>query len=137
MLFFEDFAPGQRLACGTHAVTAEEVVAFAQQFDPVPEHLQGHSASNWHVGALCMRLAVQGVLLQTASLGSPGIDTLTFDAPVRPGDVLACEVEVLEASPSRSKPDRGSVKVRYVLRNQRGEQVLAMVGWGMFRRRAR
>lgn len=135
MLFFEDLAPGQRLQCGAHPITREEIVAFAEKFSPLPEHLQGTVASSWHVGALCMRLAVDGIINQAASMGSPGIDQLSFPAPVQPGDTLSCEVEVLEALPSRSKPDRGAVRVRYLMRNQRAETVLDMVGWGLFRRR--
>jgi acyl dehydratase len=135
VLFFEDFSPGQRLQCGAHAITREEIVSFAERFDPVAEHLAGHAAARWHVGALCMRLAVDGVINKAASLGSPGIDVLNFLQPVVPGDTLSCEVEVLETKPSRSKADRGSVRVRYVLHNQRGEAVLDMIGWGMFRRR--
>ena len=74
-------------------------------------------------------------LLESASLGSPGIDQLRWLKPVFPGDVLSLRMEVLEARPMASKPHVGLVKSRWEMRNQHGEPVLTMEGWGMFRRR--
>src|SRR5947209_4614443 len=144
-LYFEDFPVGKRLACGSRTLTEAEIIDFAKQFDPQPFHVDrdaaaksifgGLIASGWHTAATAMRLQVDAVLSKAASLGSPGIDELRWLKPVRPGDTLSVELEVLESRPSSSKPDRGSVKVRYVATNQRGETVMTMIGWGMFGRR--
>lgn len=144
-LHFEDFHVGQRIDCGTWTVTLEEILAFARQFDPQPFHLDeaaakqthfgGVVASGWHTASLCMRLVVDAMLNKTVSLGSPGIDELRWLKPVRPGDTLRAVVEVAAMKPSQSKPDRGSMQVKYVLENQRGEPVMTMLGWGMIGRR--
>ena len=92
-------------------------------------------ASGWHTACLSMRIAVDGLLEGSSSLGSPGLEELKWLRPVRPDDPLTLTVEVLEARPSRSKPDRGSVKLGYVLVNGAGEPVFSMVAWVMFGRR--
>lgn len=145
-LFFEDFRPGDVTDTGSVTVTREEIVAFARQFDPQPFHVDeeaarrspfgGLIASGWHTAALCMRLVVALLGPGSGSLGSPGVDELRWLKPVRPGDELSVRVEVMEAIPSRSKPDRGLVKLRYTMRNQNGEDVMTMIALGMVLRRA-
>lgn len=145
-LFFEDFNPGDVTDTGSVTVTREEIVAFARQFDPQPFHVDeeaarrspfgGLIASGWHTASLCMRLVVDLLGPDSGSLGSPGVDELRWLKPVRPGDELSARVEVLEARPSRSKPDRGLVKLRYTLRNQSGEEVMTMIALGLVLRRA-
>ena len=143
--YFEDLTVGQAWQAGSHTVTAEEIVRFARQFDPQPFHVDeaaaarspfgGLVASGWHTASLAMRLMVDGILADARSFGSPGVDELRWLRPVRPGDTLSLHLEVVAVTPSQSKPDRGSVKVRYQLSNQRGELVLRMVGLGIFARR--
>jgi acyl dehydratase len=82
-----------------------------------------------------MRLLVDGLLIKSASLGSPGIEQIRWVQPVRPGDTLSARVTVLESRPSQSKPDRGTLKIRTEVTNQRGEQVMWMENFGMFGRR--
>ena len=144
-LFFEDFHPGDVTETGSVTVTREEILAFARQFDPQPFHIDeeaarqspygGLIASGWHTASLCMRLIVALLGPGSGSLGSPGVDELRWLKPVRPGDELKVRVEVLETVPSRSKPDRGLVKLRYTMRNQKGEDVMTMVALGMVLRR--
>jgi acyl dehydratase len=122
LLAFEDFAPGQSYDCGRHTISEDEIVEFAREYDPQPQHtdpeaakqsiLGGLAASGWHVGALMMRMAVDNFLNKTTSQGSPGVEELRWLKPVRPGDALAFKCEVLETRPS-SKPHRGFLKTRW------------------------
>jgi len=149
MKYFEDMTVGETFRAGPITVTRDEIVSFARQFDPQLFHLDeaaaarsifgGLVASGWHTTALCQRLLVAGVVTSagTASLGSPGVDELRWIRPVRPGDSLTLEGEVIALEPSRSKPDRGSARIRYQLTNQAGDVVLRMIGIGMIARRPR
>ena len=98
-------------------------------------HFGGLVASGWHTACLVMRIVVDGLLEESTSLGSPGIEKLEWLRPVRPDDPLTLTLEVLEARPSRSKPDRGSVKFGYALVNRAGETVFTMAAWVIFGRR--
>jgi acyl dehydratase len=100
-------------------------------------HFGGLVASGWHTACLVMRIVVEGLFGQSTSMGSPGLEKLEWLKPVRPDDPLTLTLEVLEARPSRSKPDRGSVKLGYVLVNGAGETVFTMAAWVMFGRRTR
>ncbi|NVJ02536.1 MaoC family dehydratase [Myxococcus sp. AM009] len=145
MRYFEDFQPGDVSEHGPHRVSREEIIAFATQFDPQPFHLSdegardsifgGLVASGWHTASLCHRLLVQSFLGQTSSLGSPGLDELRWLKPVRPGDTLRVRVEVVSATPSRSKPDRGAIKLRMEVRNQQDEVVMTELANVLFGRR--
>ncbi len=145
MRWFEDFTPGQVLELGSRTITAEAIVAFAREFDPQPFHLDeeaakrsiygGLLASGWHTGAIMMRLLCDGLLHDTVSLGSPGIDEMRWLKPVRPGDTLSGRMTVLEAIPSRSKPDRGVLRTLTEMRNQHGEVVMTVRGLSLLGRR--
>ncbi|HEX2436944.1 MAG TPA: MaoC family dehydratase [Methylomirabilota bacterium] len=145
MLYFEDFPPGDVRESPARHLTHDEIVAFASQFDPQPFHLDdaaarrsiygGLLASGWHTCAIYMRLMWETFLKDTASLGSPGVDEIRWVKPVRPGDTLRVRFTVIEAIPSRSKPDRGIVRSLSEVFNQRGEIVMTMRGLGMFARR--
>ena len=145
-LAFEDFREGERRTFGPRALSREEIVAFARDWDPQPFHIDeaaaarspfgGLIASGWQTAALSMRLVVDGMLADSTSIGSPGLDELRWLKPVRPGDALSVEVTVLEVTPSRSKPDRGSVKLSYRCSNQADEVVMTMVARILFLRRA-
>jgi acyl dehydratase len=145
MLYFEDFPPGDVRESPPRAVTRDEIVAFAQHFDPQPFHIddaaaertiyRGLLASGWHTCAIYMRLMWDTFLKDTASLGSPGVDEIRWLKPVRPGDTLRARFTVVEAIPSRSKPDRGIVRSLSEVFNQHGDVVMTMRGLGMFARR--
>ncbi len=145
LMYLEDFQPGQTFELGSIAVTHEQVVDFAQQFDPQPFHLDeeaggksifgGLIASGWHTCSLMMRLLVDNLFSRTATLGSPGVNQIRWLLPVRPGDTLTASTRVLAVTSSVSKPDRGTVEFHYDVRNQHDQPVLAMQGISMFRRR--
>jgi acyl dehydratase len=143
--YFEDFEPGQTIEVGETTVTEEEIVEFATRFDPQPFHVDpeaardgpfgGLIASGWHTSALFMRLYVDAVLNHTESMGSPGVEEIRWLVPVRPGDTLRGRVTIVEAKPSSKRLDRGTVRCRFELLNQRDELVMTMVAWGLFGRR--
>ncbi len=135
-LFFEDLAPGRSFRTGARPVTAREMTDFAAQFDPQPFHLDdaaargtlfgGLVASGWHTAALTMRLLVDGFPVAGGIVGL-GMDELRWPVPLRPDDVLHAEIEVLEARPSRSRPNSGLVKLRVTTRRQDGQAVQVIV----------
>lgn len=145
MRYFEDFKPGEVVDLGSHTITRDEIIAFARQFDPQIFHVDeeaargtifgGLIASGWHTGSLVMRLFCDGVIVDSASLGSPGIDEMRWIKPVRPGDTLSLRMTVTECVPSRSKPDRGIVRSLLELSNQHGEVVVSIKGMNLMRRR--
>jgi acyl dehydratase len=142
---WEDLQPGTRLDLGCVTPTAEEIKHFARQFDPQPFHLDEEAgrqsvfgalcASGWHTCAMAMRLTVDNFLRESSSMGSPGLEKLSWLSPVFPGDTLSLQHTILESRPLRSKPDIGLVRSVWEMTNQRGEKVLHMEGYGMFRRR--
>ncbi|HSP72372.1 MAG TPA: MaoC family dehydratase [Gaiellaceae bacterium] len=145
MRHWEDFEAGQVYELGTRTVTREEIVAFAREFDPQPFHLDeeaaargpfgGLIASGWHTASLFMRMYVDELINDTVSMGSPGVEELRWLVPVRPGDELRGRVTILEAAPSSTRPDRGTIRARMELLNQRDEVVLTMVARGFLGRR--
>ena len=132
--YFDDLTLGRAFPLPPHAVTREEIIAFAREFDPQPFHLgdggnglsDGLTASGWHTCAIFMRALCDGLLLDSACLGSPGIDFLRWLRPVRPGDTLAASATVIETRLSKSRPDRGIVRFRHDVVNQGSEPVLVM-----------
>ncbi len=144
--YFEDYVPGEACVYAGIAIDEDAIVEFARRYDPQPIHADpgaaargpfgGVIASGWHTIALVMRVLVERYLSHVAAIVSPGIDELRWTLPVRPGDVLAVRVTVLEASVSRSKPDRGLVRTRVEALNQRGEVVLSMKAMNFIRRRS-
>lgn len=145
MLFWEDFRPGDAADIGEHTFTEDEIVAFARQFDPQPFHLDAEAARNsiyrgliasgWHTCAVAMRLMVEAYIGRAASAGSPGVENIRWTGPVRPGDTIRYRRVIVEARPSESRPGIGLVRSRTEAANQRGEIVMTMEGWGLFRRR--
>ena len=132
LLYFDDLEVGRRFKSGTHAVDEQQIKAFASAFDPQPFHLDDEAAkrsifrslaaSGWHTASITMLLQVTGGLpIAGGILGLGG--ELAWPAATRPGDVLHVESEIVEAVPSRSRPDRGTITVRSETRNQRGEVV--------------
>ena len=145
LLYWEDFPPGETVEVGSHTFTEREMITFARQFDPQPFHVdpaaaknsifKGLIASGWHTCAIAMRLMVDKYVARSASLGSPGLDNIRWLAPVRAGDTITYRRTTTAARVSESKPDVGLVHSRWEAVNQRGEKVMTMEGWGMFRRR--
>jgi acyl dehydratase len=146
MRYWEDFAVGDVTHLGPVTVTAEEIVGFASRFDPQPFHLDeeaaraspfgGLIASGWHTTALFMGMFVRAVLLDSASLGSPGVDEIRWRAPVRPGDTLTGRTTITDAQPSSTNVGRGTVFTTNEVFNQDGVLVLSMKARGFFARRA-
>jgi acyl dehydratase len=143
--YFEDFPVGWTLRTVGATLSEAQILDFAWQWDPQPFHIDVEAAADWGYGGLIasgyhtvlvgFRLVIQSGIFAACSLGSPGLDKLTWDRPVRPGDTLHTRLEVLEARPSASKPDRGLVKMLYDVRNQNDETVATMVATQIFRKR--
>jgi acyl dehydratase len=143
--YFEDYRVGALHHYGAITVDQAEVIAFAAKFDPQYIHVDpeaaargpfgGLIASGWHTGAMMMRLFADNYLSSVASLASPGIDELRWTRPVRPGDTLSIRVTILEASVSRSKPDRGIVRTLIEVLNQNDELVMSCKAINLLRRR--
>ena len=144
--YWEDFRAGQVREFGAMPVTREATLAFAAQFDPQPFHLDDAaataslfgklSASGWHTCAMAMRMMCDDYLLDSSSLGSPGLDSLRWTQPVFPGDTLSVRLTTLESRPMASRPTVGLVLSKWEVLNQQRAVVLTMQGWGMFGRRA-
>ena len=140
--YFEDYIAGSVHEYGSIAVEQEEIVSFAKRFDPQVFHTEPESAaktiyggliaSGWHTSGLMMRLFADHFLSKVASLGSPGIDELRWNKPVRPGDELSIRVTVLETKRSRSKPDRGIVQSLIEVMNQNRDVVMSMKAVNLF-----
>ena len=131
-LYLEDLRPGLKLTSGTRTVTREDIVRFAGEFDPQPFHLDeeaakdsvfgGLVASGWHTAAIMIRLLVgDGAPFAGGIVGVGG--ELSWTKAVRPGDTLQVHSEIVDVTPSRSRPDRGTVTIRSETRNQRDEVV--------------
>ena len=136
--YLEDFAAGQSYRSGRLRVEEQRVKSFAAEFDPQPFHLDadaarrsifgGLAASGWHTAAMTMRLLVESEFRPAGGIIGAGFDEFRWPAPVRPGDELHLDIEVLEVRPSKSRPSQGMVKVRTTTRNQKGEAVQVSVG---------
>lgn len=145
MIWWEDFRVGATAEMGSHTFTEEEILSFGRAFDPQPFHtdpdaagetvFRGLVASGWHTCAVGMRLMVESYLRDTLSLGSPGVDSIRWLKPVRPGDTLVYRRTVVESRASATRKGVGLVKHRWEAVNQAGELVLTMEGWGLFGRR--
>ncbi len=144
--YYEDFAVGERMESAGATLSEAQMIDFALAYDPQPFHIDavaarqsifgGLVASGLHTLALSCRLFIQSGALGNANLGGPGFDEVRFLRPVRPGDTLRVVAEVEAMRPSRSKPDRGTLSLRYRTFNQRGEEVLSFVCLQIVRRRA-
>ena len=146
MQYFEDIAVGRVRRFGHYAVTRDEVVAFAEKFDPQPFHLSDDaaakthfgrlSASGWHTCAMTMAMLVENLKAnEQAGLGSPGMDELKWLKPVYPGDVLRCETELLDKRVSAKRPEMGIFKTRLTVFNQHDEPVMTYLSNGLIRTR--
>jgi acyl dehydratase len=144
-LTFEDFTLGRFGSFGPRHVSREEIISFAAEFDPQPMHLdddaaresmlRGLSGSGWHLCALMMRMLFDGFIGRTASLGSPGVNEVRWLSPLRPGDDLMLDVDVIEARVSNSRPETGIVTFKSTARNNAGEALCEMVSPIIVKRR--
>ena len=137
--YLDDLVPGQRFSSSTRIrIDEDRIKAFAAEFDPQPFHLEeglastsvfrGLAASGWHTAAITMRLLVDGEFKPAGGIVGAGFEELRWPRPVRPGDELRVECEVLEVRPSKSRPEQGLVKVRTTTLNQKEEIVKISVG---------
>ena len=136
-LYFEDLQPGMRFdSLRTYKVTAEEIKEFAEQYDPQPFHIdeaagessffKGLAASGWLTAAIVMRLRVESIRIAGGMIGA-GVEEIRWTTPVRPGDTLRTEAEILNVRHSASRPEFGVVRSRTLVYNQRGEMVMRSV----------
>ena len=143
--YFEDFSVGRVFDSGTRQLSEQDILGFASEYDPQYFHTDpeaakqsifgGLIASGWQTVGVCMRLMCDSYLLETSSLGSPGVDAVRWVKPVYPGDTLRMRATVIAAKPSSSKPDRGMATMRWDVFNQKDELVMHMQGMQMMERR--
>jgi acyl dehydratase len=132
--YFEDYVPGLVVDCGSFTLSEAAIIAFAQDFDPQPFHVDpeaaedgpfgGLVASGWHTASSSMRLVVDNYLSPESSLGSPGMEELRWPRPARPDQALQARITVLEARRSASKPDRGLIKSLMEVLDPAGDLVM-------------
>jgi acyl dehydratase len=142
--YFDDLKAGDRFKSSTYKVTEEGITSFAREFDPQGFHLdsakakqtmfEGLIASGWHTAAITMRLFVQTLNFAEGAIGL-GVDELRWPNPVRPGDLLQVETEIIDLRESRSKPTHGIIRLRNVTSNQRGKIVQTMMASAMVPKR--
>ncbi len=135
--YLEDLAIGERRETGDFVVTEEDGVSFAKRYDPQPMHIdreaaesgpfKGLIASGWQTTGIVMRLITDAKPFGSTQVLGLGVDELRWPVPVRPGDTIRAELEVISITPSRSKPDFGVVRIQITARNQRGEVVMKMI----------
>ena len=143
--YFEDYTTGAIYEYGYLTVTEEDIVGFAEQFDPQPIHTDrvfaetgpfgGIIASGWHSAGLLIRLFADHYLSRVASLASPGVDELRWSVPLRPGDSLRLRATIVDTRPSRSKSDRGMVHTNAELLNQNDQCPISFLAMNILRRR--
>ena len=141
-LAFEDFEVGDTRSLGSKTVTADEIIEFAEEFDPQPMHLDeeagsasllgGLAASGWHVCSIAMRMICDGYIVNSTSQGAPGVEYVKWRRPVLAGDTLSGSTKIISKRRSNSRPNLGFVVVEHTLTNQRGETVTEMRNTGMF-----
>lgn len=143
--YFDDFSSGDRFVSKGVTFSEADIISFALRYDPQPFHIDAEAAaqspyggliaSGFHTLSQSFRMMLQEGVFSESSMGSPGMDELRWLAPVRPGDTLHMEGEVVELRPSSSKPDRGILKMDYRAVNQRGETVMTLKVIHLLRRR--
>jgi acyl dehydratase len=143
--YFDDFAVGEKFTTRGVSLTESMIIDFGLAYDPQPFHIDVEAARQSNYGGLIasgfqtlvlgFRMVLETGIFRAASMGSPGFDELRWVRPVRPGDTLHTEFEVMEKTPSRSKPDRGIARVAYRIKNQKGEDVLTFLSMHLLKRK--
>jgi acyl dehydratase len=141
-LSYEDLEVGKAYEVGSHTFTRDEIVHFAEQFDPQPFHVSeaggeasmfgGLVASGWHTCSVMMGMLVRNFLRDSTSMGSPGVDEIRWLKPTRVGDTLTMTNTIVSKRVSESKPDRGIVETRWEGVNQHGETIVTVRSKGLF-----
>ncbi len=144
-LYWEDFQTGAVAVYGPRLVTREEIVAFAAEFDPQPMHLDemaargtmlgGLGASGWHICCLMMRIIADGYVLNSSSMGGPGIEETRWLSPLRPGTQIRVRATVLETRPSKSRPEMGLTRFRFEVLDEADTCLMTLTTTQMFGRR--
>ena len=144
--YLDDFTVGEILTWGSLGVTAEAIIRFGIEFDPIPIHTDAAAAadsqfgtliaSGWHVAALTQRMQYECYMKRSSVIASPGVDGMAFLAPVRPGDELSLRAEITEVRRSKSKSDRGIVHGLIGVINQEGVKVMTKQSKALFKRRS-
>jgi acyl dehydratase len=144
--YFEDFTPGMVIEHGPRPVTREEIVAFAAEFDPQPMHLDeeaarhsilgGLAASGWHTCCLMMRMACDSFVLDSSSMGAPGVDEVKWLKPLRPGTNITLRTTVLEIRTSKSRPEMGFVKALMEVLDDERTKIMTLTTSMIMERRA-
>ena len=135
--FLEDLKIGKRFSSGRALIDESEIKSFAAQYDPQPFHMdselakasifQGLAASGWHTAAVAMRLLVESDFKPAGGLIGAGLDELKWQRPVRPGDELTLDIEVIDIRPSKSRPAQGMLRLKVIALNQKNEEVLSYI----------
>lgn len=146
LLYYEDFVVDEPFVTGSYEVTAEEIIAFANEYDPLPFHVDealaaetmtgGLIASGWHVLSMQMKMIYDGILYRTASMGSFGLDDVRWIAPVRPGNILTLKRTALSKRVSKSRPEMGIIQFKWEVYDQTGELKSTTVGANLIQTRA-
>ncbi|MSQ51347.1 MAG: MaoC family dehydratase [Betaproteobacteria bacterium] len=142
MKYYEDFPPGTLIECGSRVVSKDEIIRFAREYDPQLFHLDeaaaakthfgGLVASGWHSGSIAMRMVVDTVMHDSSCMGSPGIERLRWLKPLRADTCVTVKFRVLEADLSKSRPDRGRLKVVFELYDDQGELLMDSIAIVLF-----
>jgi len=145
LIYFEDLEIGQKIKLGSINVSKKEIISFAKKFDPQPFHTNeskakesifgGLCASGWHTCSLFMRILYDGFLINSAALGSPGMDEIRWLRPLRPGETITGIGEVIKKTPSKSKPKIGSLIINYKVFNKNNELIMTLIGISIFKKK--
>ena len=143
--YFDDFQVGDRFVTRGVTLTESGIIDFALLYDPQPFHIDveaarqstygGLIASGFHTLSLGFRMVLESGVFRDCSMGSPGFDELRWLRPVRPGTTLHTEFEIVEKTPSRSKPDRGILRVKFWIKNEAGEDVITFTSMHLAKRK--
>ena len=145
LIYFEDLEIGQKIKLGSISISKNEIISFAEKFDPQPFHTNeikakesifgGLCASGWHTCSLFMRILYDGFLINSAALGSPGMDEIRWLKPLRPGETITGIGEVIKKTPSKSRPEIGSLIINYEVFNKNNELIMTLIGISIFKKK--
>ena len=145
LIYYEDLEIGQKIKLGSINVSKKEIISFAEKFDPQPFHTNeikakesifgGLCASGWHTCSLFMRILYDGFLINSAAVGSPGMDAIRWLKPLRPGETITGIGEVIKKTPSKSRPEIGSLIINYEVFNKNNELIMTLIGISIFKKK--
>ena len=145
LIYYEDLEIGQKIKLGSINVSKKEIISFAEKFDPQPFHTDeikakesifgGLCASGWHTCSLFMRILYDGFLINSAALGSPGMNEIRWLKPLRPEETITGIGEVIKKTPSKSRPEIGSLIINYEVFNKNNELIMTLIGISIFKKK--